>query len=421
MIEDVRVRIAPTAVAGDQPLKLDSPLRADLWNIHFSPDGNYVLAQDESVISVIDRNKAVLLFKIDAPDMNRAYFTPDSKSIVFDNDSMRVEKWDIATQSRASVTEMNILQDCTRTWLMPAGDALLCEQWHGTESPAHDDFKLFDVTTNSLLWDKPHFFEFYGDWGEFAVTTHFSPDERYLLLSASHTVQAFDLQTREPIDTGSKIKSYMGQTGFGDFVGPTELLVATGAVNKGLLTAQVLSFPDGKKLLDTQVVRMISRRLQGTPSYRAPHSRPPCRHPGLRTRQADRRRQLPSHGCLRPFRCRRSRRGRSIARRYRFQHAVTCPSAYQQPDVVAGLLVSPDGHFLAISLKSRSEIWDLNTNNAISVARPFRSIWIDDQDQMFTQFTKFHSSDPEAMVVSFLTQTKKSSANMTMVLCNIAT
>jgi WD40 repeat protein len=55
---------------------------------------------------------------------------------------------------------------------------------------------------------------------------------------------------------------------------------------------------------------------------------------------------------------------------------------------------SPDGKFLAVSVKSRGDIWDLESGKQISVIRPFRSAWFDEGDHLFVQFTKYIGSEP---------------------------
>jgi hypothetical protein len=92
-----RVKDQAEGVTGDRPLKLDPPLRPSLWRIRFSPDGRYILAQDESSITVVDKDAGKDLFRIDASDAQGAQFTPDSSSVVFHDDKLRVEQWSVAS------------------------------------------------------------------------------------------------------------------------------------------------------------------------------------------------------------------------------------------------------------------------------------------------------------------------------------
>ena len=47
---------------------------------------------------------------------------------------------------------------------------------------------------------------------------------------------------------------------------------------------------------------------------------------------------------------------------------------------------SPDGRFLAFSVRSRGAIWDLSTGKQLAVIRPFRHAWIDNQYRFYVQF-----------------------------------
>lgn len=83
---------------------LKERLRSDIRHLHISPDGKYILAQDESNIFVLTRAPLKPLFRVDASGASGAQFSPDSRSIVFQvapiESSPRVERWDIETQKR---------------------------------------------------------------------------------------------------------------------------------------------------------------------------------------------------------------------------------------------------------------------------------------------------------------------------------
>ena len=62
----------------------DSPaIGGSLHHLRFSPDGRYVLAQDDSAITVLNVEPLTTLFRIPVQYATDAQFTPDSGSVVF--------------------------------------------------------------------------------------------------------------------------------------------------------------------------------------------------------------------------------------------------------------------------------------------------------------------------------------------------
>ena len=106
--------------------KLASPLRPDINNLRFSPDGKYVLAQDEGGIHVLSRDPFQVLFFMEAPSADKASFSPDSKSVVFKTASLRVETWDIASQKQSSVHEIVVRDGCLQSALSTDGKYFAC-------------------------------------------------------------------------------------------------------------------------------------------------------------------------------------------------------------------------------------------------------------------------------------------------------
>ena len=51
---------------------LQPPLRGDVTHLRFSPDGKYVLAQDDAGINVLTREPFKPVFRIDAPEAEEA-------------------------------------------------------------------------------------------------------------------------------------------------------------------------------------------------------------------------------------------------------------------------------------------------------------------------------------------------------------
>ncbi len=114
--------------------------------LHFSPDGQYVLAQDKAEITVLTVEPFEVDFHIPAVDSEPAEFTPDSRQIVFvtaENSTYKVEPWSMITRARANSTVIP-LTGCVTERISPDGSALACDDSRG-------HFRLIDVTSGKVL------------------------------------------------------------------------------------------------------------------------------------------------------------------------------------------------------------------------------------------------------------------------------
>jgi len=246
-----RAKSAVQGTEGDKALKLESPLRPSLWRIRFSPNGKYVLAQDEGGVAIVDREEKKLLFRIDAPDAEEAQFSLDSERVVLHDSQLRVEQWSVAKQERISVKEVVLYEGCEQTLLSPDAKTIVCASLNvGTES-VHVRIRMVDVESGQVLYDKPKFVELRSflllldlanpsNLGNMLI----SPDGRYALFVAADHALAYDLERREPVQLGGKLKNLgAGRMAFQD----ANLLYLVGSPNsKGTEVAQTLSFPDGR-------------------------------------------------------------------------------------------------------------------------------------------------------------------------------
>jgi WD40 repeat protein len=195
--------------------KLASPLRPDINNLRFSPDGKYVLAQDEGGIHVLSRDPFQMLFFIDAPDADKAQFSPDSKSVVFKSPSLRIETWDIAAQNRTSVREILLRVLCIQSALSPDGKYLACLD---REYALH----LVEVANGKELISKKRFLEAGSSAaGELPMSgatesmhvpvSHlsFSPDAQYFVAGTVNSDLAYSLSENRPLKVPSSVRTVM--------------------------------------------------------------------------------------------------------------------------------------------------------------------------------------------------------------------
>ena len=239
--------------------KLALPLRPDLNNLRFSPDGRYVLAQDEGGIHVLTREPFEFLFFIDAPDADKAFFSPDSKSVIFKTPSLRVEVWDVASQKRMSVHEILLRVGCLQSALSPNGRYLACldrelalqlvEVASGKQLAAKKDF----VEIRSWLF--LFFFVLTESENLNLELAHlrFSPDGRYFLAGGSFNDLAYDLKENHEAKMPSSIRNAMH--GEFTFVGNEHILGLNGS-NPG--KSPLMAFPGGQHAQDVRLTYGLS-------------------------------------------------------------------------------------------------------------------------------------------------------------------
>ncbi|HXT64967.1 MAG TPA: M48 family metalloprotease [Pyrinomonadaceae bacterium] len=132
--------------------QLSPPLRSDIIHLRFSPNGNYILAQDDAGINVLTRDPFKLLFRIETPfDAYYANFSPDSQMVVFYSDNLRVERWSVAEQKSIDVTEVVIHRGCLQTKVSPDGKLLAC-------LTPDFELRLYNITSGDIVWRKKDFY-----------------------------------------------------------------------------------------------------------------------------------------------------------------------------------------------------------------------------------------------------------------------
>lgn len=208
---------------------LDPPLEDNIAHIQISPDGKFILAQNSSSIYVLSRQPLTTLFRIDAPDMLRAQFTPDSESVVFHNASLRVERWKIADEQRTGAFELINQTGCWQTSLAPDGKTLACL---GTDF----SLALTTVATGKAVFEKKNFYTPANQFEVFLweltklfsaenvqfVHMGFSPDAHYFAAARGGTALALDLTNMTPVALHGQTKKLLSG-GFA-FLGPDRVV-----------------------------------------------------------------------------------------------------------------------------------------------------------------------------------------------------
>jgi hypothetical protein len=371
---------------------LQSPLRADLYNIEFSPDGKYFLAQDESSIFVASREPLANLFRIDALDAHAARFSPDSHSVVFYDKELRVEKWDIESEKRTSVRELAI-PDCFQAELSPSGAYLGC---------IDDQFglKLVDVATNTVLLTRKEFYTFrnFFAWYRFYLAQitgekvrifdmKFSPDERYFIAGHSDSFVAYDLKERAEAKVSWRLRD-LARISFA-FVSPNELagLHYSGPNDMKLVR---LSFPGGEKLDEFKVEADGWLSSSGNPD--ALLMRPAAAYPvaivDLKARKITQAFKSPAFAVFGPIYAGEQNSGEVglfNSSDSKLQGKLTLPESLLGTSQTS--VFSADGKWLAVSEGSRGSLWKLENGQRMFLAHRFDGALFEN-DQLIAEFAK---------------------------------
>ncbi len=249
-----------------------------LRHLRFSPDGQYVLAQDSTRVTVLTVKPFAVLSSAPAESATFAEFSPDSKEILFvssvtrvelnelalAHSAMHVERWNIAERRRSGFTEIHS-QPCGTVELSPDGRVLACVDFEGT-------LTLVDVGSSETIFEKKGLCRPWVQWYPFndgggpvprpivdgqlgSAGIGFSPDGRFVLAvpgRAEGSAVAWDLLAGRTVKLEGMLKPRIWRGGF-LFVAPDKVMIqdtkVTGAWKpKGILSTTVMRFPSGQRL-----------------------------------------------------------------------------------------------------------------------------------------------------------------------------
>ena len=238
--------------------KLDPPLRSSVYHIRFSPDGKYLLAQDDAGISVLSREPLASQFRINAPEAYAAQFSADSQQVILYTTNLRVEAWSVAKHELDWASEVVIRGSCMQTTLSPTGKVMGCLDENA-------NLMLLDVDEGTIIYEKkgftiPNIFEALStlilsmspisEEGKY-INMSFTPDGRYFLAGdkswgwnslgsySEEKMLSFDLQERKQISLKGDVKE-VAVKGF-TFLSSSKIISSYFIDGK----ASVFSFPDG--------------------------------------------------------------------------------------------------------------------------------------------------------------------------------
>ncbi len=375
------------------------PLRPDVAYIHFSPDGKYILAQDEGGIHVLTREPLALLFYIPAVDAQHASFSPDSRSVVFHNRALRVESWSIADQKQTSVHELTVVRPCIQSALSPEGATVACLD-------SDLQLSLIDVASGTRIATKkgffePTFFDFFllllageSPGSVQIVSMGFSPDGHYFLAGSRTSHFSFDVTSRREMSLPGSIKDILRYT-FA-FVGQDRIVgVNESDPNKSPL----LRFPSGDRIDQYRLSNTIHLDSAGHGDYVLVH--PLKEYPigvlDLKNKQVPAAIKQSTLDVYDEIVLRERINGEISVEKLGTKEQL---ARVRLPQARLGRLraaaVSPDLSWMAISSRSRGAVWDVVHNIRTLHVRGFQGAWFGDDQAFYVDFAKF-DKDPRTI------------------------
>ncbi|HEU4510311.1 MAG TPA: M48 family metalloprotease [Pyrinomonadaceae bacterium] len=394
-------------------LQLTPPLRSDIQHLRFSPDGAYVIAQDDAGINVLSREPFTPLFRINTYfDTYYAIFTPDSKEIVFYSDNLRVERWNIAEARQTNVKEVVMLKGCLQTALSPDGKLLACLD-------SAFDLNLVRVETGEIVWKKKEFYA--PDYWQYLsilssvrlggddssdlnlglINMKFSPDAHYLVAGYYGRVElgrTYVGNIAEVIDTTTLTKVSISDNlrrliagGF-TFLGNDRLAVIN---HENVKKSAVVKFPSGELIAEMELWRRgMTGATRGDYVLIRPIKDYALGVMDINKKTISKVNERAALDIYDSFFVAEMRNGQVGL--YRMEKNELVATALL-PNTSLGRLrvavVSPDLKWLALSGRSRGGVWNLNKAQAVLELRNFQGAHVSDDGYFFGDFPKTDDVD----------------------------
>ena len=204
---------------------------------------------------------------------------------------------------------------------------------------------------------------------------------------------AFDLGQRQPITLGGKLRDVGDMQA--TFIGSDRMYVVENSMSKGLYKAHIVSFPDGKVEGDSQIGDIGMRgatkgplMLVGTflTDYATGIFDPSQSKVlfGFKLPTVDVwDRKVASEDSV----------GGLFLGQLDSTDNMTIPLPVGPLPMPSAGAFTADGKYLVISLKNRSAVWDMETGKQTKIMRPMRSLWLDGDNHLFAQLSKYRGSD----------------------------
>lgn len=398
-------------------LELSPPLRSDITHIKFSPDGKHLLVQDESSINVMTREPFVPIFRIEAADAYAAHFTPDSQSIIFHTNNLRVEKWSVPEKKMTDVREIVVSKGCLQTQLAPDGQMIACV------TPRFD-LRLIEVNSGKVAFEKKEFFvpnyEVISmttgrvmlrmnsvDLGLAILNMRFSPSGRYFAagyyerrVGGGDTTLILELPGMNKVSVPDNVKSAIAN-GF-TFMTDNRIV---GINRDNTEKSPLMTFPDGKVLGEYALWRKnMVPATHGDYLIIRPVRNYAAGVMDLKTKNIVKVNEQPALDIYDDVLAVEMRNGEVGL--YQMQGNKVLATAVLPPSSLSGLVaaeLSPKADYVVLSSKSRGGMWDLRTGKAVLYLRGFSGGYVSPDGHLYADFPKYETAERNIARLNFNT------------------
>jgi WD40 repeat protein len=393
--------------------QLSPPLRGEINWLRFSPDGQYIIAQDDAGINVLSREPFLPIFRIDTPDYAYfANFTPDSKEIVFHTENLRVERWSIADQKQIDVKEVVLRKGCLETELSPDGKLLACLN-------PDSELSLINVASGAEVWSKKNFYA--PDYSAYLyilralanrptesndlnlelIHMHFSPDGRYFAAgyygplvfrrtAVGEVAEAIDTSSFAKVALADSLKKFIAG-GF-VFLGNDQI---AGINHENVKKSGVARFPSGEVTVEVELWRQgMGTATRGDYLLIRPIKDYALGVMDVKAKSITKVNERAALDIFEPYFVAEMRSGQIGLYRLEKNEIV---ATVLLSNVTLGRLrvaeVSPDLQWLALSSRSRGGVWNLAKGDAALSLRSFHGGYVSDDGKFFGEFPKYEQAD----------------------------
>jgi len=401
-MSEERIQSTSSESLAEAVVKLAPVIHPSPWNLRFSPDGRYLISQDEGGVNVADRSTSMMLYRIEAPEADTVRFADENKELVLLYPSLRAERWSMATGKRIGVTEIVVPEGCAQHELGTDGRTMLCLTLKANDGGVDLSLKLIDIVSGQAYFQNPKFRSLSVNTEPWAVqsayrdllggyqlmNTAWSPDGHYVIGRLAGESFSYDLSKREPLKLPGIFKGHY-QPRF-SFISNNELSIIGDYDTDGYAPFTTYSLPDGRKLDEMKIgnqqletatepetlkVSPLKDYYKGIINAKTHQLLATTHYASIDLWKQNVLSELPTGGMM--------VQDQATGKRERIE-----PLDEPLPDLHAAI-ISADGAYLALSLKNRAALWDLTSGKQITILRPFESGWFNEQNQLIAILPKF--------------------------------